>query len=196
MADIPSREPESFTAGDLVQWKRPASSLVLPDGSTASAAEGWTLSYVLVKSGAKITISAEASGEDHLVTLAAATTAAYTPGVYTWQAYATKSSARHTVGGGTIEIKPNFAAATSTGYDGRSHVKRVLDALEAKLENRATREQEQMIVSGEVIGMMPIARLLEWYQRYKAAYAEELASARVSAGLGTGKKILVRFSDA
>jgi hypothetical protein len=192
VTEYATTEPESFTAGDLVAWKREAAALVIPTGEAPKASAGWALTYALVKTGARIAITAAASGDDHLVSIAAATTAGYAAGTYAWQAYVTKTTERYLVGSGTIRILPNFAAAAG-GHDARSHVKRVLDAIEAKLEARASKEQEQMVVGGQVVGMMPIHRLLEWRDRYRAAYENEQAAERVANGLGSGKQVLVRF---
>lgn len=192
MTEYATTEPESFAAGDLVAWKREAAALSIPTGEVPKASAGWALTYALVKSGVRIQITAAAAGDDHLVSIAAATTAAYAAGTYSWQAYVTKTTQRYLVGSGTLEILPNFAAAAA-GHDARSHVKKVLDAIEAKLEVRASREQEQMVVGGQVIGMMPIHRLLEWRDRYRLAYENEQTAERVAKGLGTGRQVLVRF---
>ena len=141
-----------------------------------------------------IEITASASGDDHLVELAAADTANYTAGTYHWQAYVTKSTERYTVDSGTIKILPNFAAATS-GIDRRSHVKKVLDALEAMLERRATKDQGSIVIAGEILAKMPIQRVLEFYNQYKAAYQRELMAERIANGLGSGRDIYVRFKN-
>ncbi len=197
MTEYASTEPEKITAGDYVQWKRESSGFSIPTGDVPKASAGWVLTYALVKTGVRIAITA-ATHETHdfLVTLAAATTAGYTAGVYQWQAYVTKAatSERYLVDAGTIEILANFAAASS-GLDARSHVKKVLDAIEAKIESRSTKDQEQMVVAGQVVGMMPIHRLLEWYSKYKAAYENEQSAENVANGLGSGKNIFVRFSN-
>lgn len=194
MTEYATTEPEKITAGDLVAWKREASGLSIPTGEVPKASAGWALTYALVKSGTRIQITASASGDDHLVTLAATTTAGYTVGVYQWQAYVTKTTERYLVDSGTIEILANFAAATS-GYDGRSHARKVLDALKAKIESRATKDQEQMLVGGQVVGQMPIHRLLEFYDRFKAEVASEEAAERVANGMGSGRNIYVRFGN-
>jgi hypothetical protein len=154
----PTTEPEKITAGDYVQWKKEGSACIDPAGNSCLASDGWTLTYALTKTSDQITITAADSGDDHLVTLSAATTAGYTAGIYSWQAYVTGgSSERYMIDSGTIEILPNLAVQT-TGYDDRTHVKTVLDALEARLENRATSDQAGMLVGGEVINYMPIHR--------------------------------------
>lgn len=195
MTEYATSEPTKFTAGDYVQWKRAASGFSLVTAEVPKASSGWVLTYSLVKAGARIAITAAThETDDFLVTLTAAVTAAYESGTYAWQAYLTKASTgeRYMVDSGTVEIAVNFAALTK-GHDGRTHVKKVLDALEAKLEGRASKDQEQMVVAGQVVGMMPIARLLEWYTKYKQAYENEQAAEQVGNGLGSGKQILTRF---
>ena len=191
---IPTREPEKITAGDYVQWKKPGSACVSPAGDSCLASDGWQLTYAFVKTGYQIIITATSSGDDHLVTLAAATTSSYSPGRYSWQAYVTKATERYMVDSGTVEILPNLAAQ-STGYDNRTHVKKVLDALEARLENRATSDQAAMLVGGEVISYMPIHRVLEWRDKYKNFYDQEQRAERVANGLGNDSNIYVRFVD-
>lgn len=187
MTDIPTTEPARITAGDYVQWK-----ISLAD---YKASDSWTLTYSLVKKGTRIEITATASGDDHLVTLAAATTATYNIGIYAWQAYVTKSSERYMVDRGTLEVLPNYAAMPS-GYDARSHVKKTLDALEAMLEGRATKDEAAIIIGGDTIGKMPIHRLLEWRDKYLAYYAQEKQAERVANELGHDGNIYVRFEDA
>lgn len=194
MTEYATTEPAKIVAGDLVQWKRLASGITIPTGEVPKASASWALTYSLVKSGVRIAISASASGDDHLVSIPAATSAAYAAGVYAWQAYVTKSTERYLVDSGSIEVLANFAAATS-GYDGRSHAAKVLDALKAKIESRATKDQEQMLVGGQVVGQMPIHRLLEFYDRYKAEVANEQAAERIANGLSTGRNVYVRFTD-
>jgi hypothetical protein len=194
MTEYASTEPEKIVAGDLVQWKRAASGISIPTGEVPKASAGWALTYSLVKSGIRIAISASASGDDHLVSIPAATSAAYAAGVYSWQAYVTKSTERYLIDSGLLEIIANFAAATS-GLDSRSHVKATLDAIEAMLLKRASNDQAQMMVSGQAINLMSIDKLLMWRDKYKQAYADEQAAERVSNGLGSGKNIFVRFGN-
>lgn len=194
MTDIPTREPSKIVAGDYVQWK-----IALSD---YPASDGWTLSYVLANSSAQETFDAAASGDDHLVTLAAATTAAWAAGGYRWTAYVTKADERYTVRGwgaedgtGRIEVVENLAAQSS-GYDTRTHAEKTLAALKAMIEGRATTDQATRIVAGEVIGSMPVHRLLEFYDKYKAMVEAEKKADDIKADLGHDGNIFVRFGDA
>jgi len=197
MSDIPTREPEKITAGDYVQWKKESSACITPAGDECKASAGWTLTYALVKSGVKITITADASGDDFLITLSLSTTAAYDPGRYQWQAYVTGgSSERYMIDSGSIEILPNFAVAgAAVGYDDRSQAQKIYEAAEAMILGRATKDDSNRIVHGEVIGKMPIQRLLELRDKYLAIWNQEKAAERVADGLGHGSNIYVRFSD-
>ena len=174
-------------AGTYVQWCRQLSDY--PAGS------GWALSYALVKPGKLITFNATPSGDLHLVTLTKTTTENYEAGSYAWQAFVEKDDERHLVGTGTIEIKPNYAAMAAAGYDGRSHVVKVRDALRAMVEGRATKEQRQTVVAGQVIEYMPVAQLLTWLNKYEADAKNEERAERITKGLGHDGNIYVRFTE-
>ncbi|WP_230685816.1 hypothetical protein, partial [Streptococcus pneumoniae] len=77
----------------------------------------------------KIDITAGASGTDHLVTVTAATTAAYPTGDYTWTAWVEKTGERYTIGSGTVIVKPNIAGLAA--FDARTDAAIILDQLMA-----------------------------------------------------------------
>ena len=62
---IVTTEPTSITAGDSVAWTRSLSDY--------PASAGWSLAYTLINAAAKITINASAAGDDHAVSVSAAT---------------------------------------------------------------------------------------------------------------------------
>lgn len=177
-ANIPETEPSEVVAGDTARWLKALSDYPPSDG--------WALSYALVVSGVRLTIAASDYGDGrHYVNVAAATTAAWAVGIYDWQAYVTHSGTgeRYTVGSGILQVQPGFAAAAS-GYDGRSHARRMLDAIEASLEGRADAGQLELI--GQVLGDRSVTRnpeiLLPWRDRYRAEVQSELAAAGISVG--------------
>lgn len=132
MPEIPSQEPQSIVQGDTVKWR------ISRDDYPAT--DGWVLSYALVKDGELKTVTASADGADHLVEITAATSATFTAGLFHWQAYVTKASERYTLAEGQLTVQPNFATKAS-GYDARSHYRKVLEALEAAFEGRASKTQ-------------------------------------------------------
>jgi len=159
----PTTEPTTFRAGDLLSWSK--SLLDYP------ASGGWTLAYTLINAAAKITINASASGADFLISIAASVTAAYTAGSYRWMARVTKGTDIYTVAEGMIEILPNLAALST--YDGRTHAKKMLEAIEAAYEGKASTTQLQLEINGRRIINFTPADLIKWRSFYQAEVAKE-----------------------
>ena len=158
------------------------------------ASDGWTLKYRLAPraTGAEIDITATASGDDYLISVSAATTAGWVAGWYTYTAFVEKASERYTVERGQMQVLP-ASTTLADGTDTRTHARKVLDAIEAVLENRATLDQESYAINGRSLKRMPIADLLKLRQLYRAEVAGEEAAAKLAAGLGTARKVQVRL---
>ena len=181
MPDIPTIEPLSFRAGDLIQWQK--------SFSDYPASESYVLKYYLVKTGTNlITIEAAASGDDHLITITAADSANYAAGRYAYQARIEKTTEMHTVGTGVIEILANLSA-DATGADYRSHVKQVLDALEATILGKASSDQLSYSIAGRSLSKFSPEELYTWRNKYRAEYLRE----ERRAGRTRPQKIKVQF---
>ena len=180
---IPSREPVAVRAGDTWRWLRD-----LPD----YPAPGWTLTYTFHGPQGIASIEAAASGTSHLVTVAPEDSADIAPGRYQWDAAVSDGADRYSVGSGILTVLPDVAEATS--YDGRSHARRMLAAIEAMLEGRAT-DGDLDVVKTSVGGRstdFDLATLAKLRQQYAAAVAAE--DAQESAANGGRPGILqVRF---
>lgn len=184
-ASIPAQEPTRFAAGDTVKWTKSLADYP-PDT--------WTLSYSFVNSSGQFAESSStASGGAHLVTITAADSVSLTSGTYQWQSYVTDGSDRYQVGAGTCEVVANFATATG-GYDARSHVKKVLDALEAVIESRASTDQAAMSIQGRSLSRLSPEDLYRWRAFYRAEYQRELRAEAIANGLGSSGKVLVRYT--
>lgn len=185
-SDIPSVEPASLVAGDTLSWTKSLSHF------PADAA--WVLSYRLINAAAKIDIVASASGKDHLVSVAAAVTAAYPVGVYTYQAFVTKAAARHTVGSGSINISPNLAAQAAS-YDTRSAASKILDSLIVSYQSAST--NRAFVMEYEVAGRrMKFNAKTDWIieiDYWKRQVAAEERAASINAGRPAANKLLVRL---
>jgi len=178
-------EPLVLVAGDTWQWIR--------DDLSNYPASIWTLTYYLLKSDKQIVITATADGDYFRVDVPATETATYPEGTYRWHAYVSNASGeRYKVDEGNIEIKPNFAALLS-GYDSRSEVKKILDAVEAALLGRATKDQLSYSIGGRSISKIPIIELLKFRDKFKVEYQRELEAEKLEKNLSTNKKIIVRF---
>lgn len=179
--------PTQITAGDTAEWL-----LSLTDYPASS----WMLTYYLVKDGAQVSFSGSqyGSGDTHHIDNAAATTAEWEAGTYSYRATVSDGTDRHTVEEGTIEVLPNFATAT-TGYDDRSFAKKALDAIEAVLLGRASQAQLEYSIAGRQLKFIPPADLMDLRDRYWAEYrAEEAAKTEKRTGKSRFGSVQVRFS--
>jgi len=183
---IPTTEPIEFTAGNTVKWTKTLADF--------PASDSWILSYAFVNSAGTFSESTStADGDDHAIVITAADSASIAAGDYRWQAYATLGTERFPVGSGATTVKSDFAVTGAT--DGRSHVKTVLDAIEAVLEGRATSDQSSISLNGRSIAKLTPAELMEFRAFYKAEYVSEVKAERIAAGLGHRGKVRIRFLD-
>jgi hypothetical protein len=192
MVDIPTIEPTEIIAGDTLTWKKSLSDYLPGDG--------YTLKYRLINTAGKLDITATASGSDHLISVTAATTAAYAPGTYTWTSYVEKGSGaeleRHTISTGTIKVLPSLATQAA-GYDTRSHVKKVLDLIEAAIEALQLGMKNYTITTGggsRSYTQDDIPQLITLRDKYKIEYQRELDAERLKQGRGSSRRVGVRFN--
>lgn len=185
-APIPTREPERLSAGDTWQWTRTFGDY---------PASTWTLNYFLAVEGAganPITFEATADGDTFAITVAAATTAAYAAGSYQWTAYATDGSERRRVDEGRLEILANVATADDT-YDPRSHAQKILDALEALILGRTTKDVNQYAIGGRQLTKMAPEELRTWRSFYQTEVRKEKQQDKLAKGMGTSAVTRFRF---
>jgi hypothetical protein len=184
--ETPTNEPSELRAGDTWKWRREDLELY--------PAPTWVLKYRAKNSAGGFEITAAASGTAHAVTVAAATTAAYAAGLYAWVAWVESGAERYTVDSGELRVLPDLRAGTATAaQDVRSHARRVLEAIEAVIEGRATRDQEEYRIADRMLKRTPIADLLALRDRYRAEVAAEDAARRLVAGETPGYALQVRL---
>ena len=183
----PTTEPSRVTAGDTIAWTKS-----LPDYPASS---GWILKYRLINAAGKIDITATAAGDDHAVSVSAATSATWPPGTYTVTAWVEKGAERYTVSvSGTILVEPNLAAAVA-GLDTRSEAKKILDELMVAYASAAASHafvQDYHIAGRRLIFNSKADWLLE-INFWRREVANEAASSRRRAGLADSRKVYVRF---
>jgi len=177
--------PPQARAGDTLAWRR-----TLPDYPASS---GWVLSYRLIGASTYYTLTAAADGDDHVISVPASTTKAWAAGAYRWMEMVGNGTDRYTLGSGQIEVLPD-PEALAAGADLRSHARRVLDAVEAVIEGRASEADESFEIDGVALKYRPIADLLVLRDRYRQEVSSEVAAERVAAGLPSGRRrVLVRL---
>jgi hypothetical protein len=174
--EIPTNEPQEIVKGDRWQWKR---------SLTDYPASTWTLSYSMHRlhaTAAKISITAGADGDTHSVDVAAATTAAYTDGDYEWFAFVTDGTTRRLVDEGTIKVHADLEA--DAAVDRRGHWRIVLDAVQAVLQDRATKDQMAYSIAGRSISRMPVEDLIALESKAQAKVNSAERRDRSKNGLG------------
>ena len=174
---IPTTEPTSARAGDTWRWSRSLADYPAPT---------WTLAYTLVNAAGKVSITAVADGAAHLVSVAPATTAAYAAGRYDWVAHVTDGTDRYQVDSGSIDVLPDLSSLSS--YDGRSHARKMLSAIDALLESRATTADLDLVATaiGDVSATKRPELLMEWRRHYAALVASEDRAAAIANGDSPG----------
>jgi hypothetical protein len=183
-ASIPTVEPTSARAGDTWAWTRESYDYPAPS---------WVLTYTLYSSAAVISFAAAADGTIHSVSLAPATTAAYTAGRYDWVAHVTDGTDRYQVASGVITVLPDVAEAAT--YDGRSHARKMLDAINALIEGRATAGDLDVVrtSTGDRATDWDLPSLMKLRQQYAQAVRAEDDAARLIRGERPSRFIATRF---
>jgi hypothetical protein len=175
---IPTTEPASVRAGDTWRWQ-----ISVP----AYPAPTWTLTYTLFSAAGTLALVSSASGSAHLIDQSPAETAGYTAGQYHYVLHASDGTDRFQIGEGVIEVLPNLSALDS--YDGRSHAKQMLDAIDAMMLGRATDGDLDVIAvttgTGRGTTWSP-AELMRIRSHYAAQVAHEQDMAARARGERTG----------
>ena len=184
-APILSAPPLSAIAGDSLSWRKQ-----LPD----YPAPTWVLTYTIINALAKITVVSVADGDDHLVTVPAATTSAWAPGEYTVVATVSDGTDRYTVESGKITIAQDLAAKAA-GFDTRSTARKALDDMRAALAKWISTNGHvtTYVIDGVNRTFASAADLQQRISWLEKEVAREEAAARIAAGLGTGRRVQVRF---
>lgn len=172
--------PDKIQAGDSLQFT---------DSLTNYDAATWTLTYTLINENLRVSFSSTASGSDHYTNVAPATTAKWTKGTYKYLATVSDGSDRFTVGSGTVRILADILEPS----DQREHCEKVLDAIEAVIEGKATLDQSSYSIAGRSLSRYSPAELLAWRDKYKQEVKSLRQAEKVAAGLGSGRLVKVRF---
>lgn len=183
MVDIATAIPSRIAAGDKVVFRRSLADY---------PADVWTLTVELRGAGGAYTWTGSNSAGDHLVEVAAATTALYSSGAYHWHAYVTSGADRRRVERGTLTIDPDFAELGAV--DQRTHAEKVVASIEAVIEGRATKDQESYTIAGRSLARTPVADLLLLRDRYRAEIERERRAERMRRGLGGPRRVVARLA--
>lgn len=183
-AQIPAIEPNTIRVGDTVKFTKCFADY--------PASDGWELAYELggqasqsLDFGTEVT----ADGDGFAITIPASTTGAWQEGVYWYRGRVSKSGEVFTVAEGTLSV-----TSTTQAYAERDHVQKVIDALDAMMEKKATKDQQSYAIQGRSISRMTIDEIIRWRNYYRGELKRLERQERLSKGLGTGTTIQTRFN--
>jgi len=189
-SNYPTQEPDTIVVGDRLLWRR-------DDLANTYSPSSFALTYEFHEDSGgggshKFAITATEADDTYYVEVASATTASYADGDFIWNAFITRSSdaQRIRVDTGRTTVVKNLA---NTNADLRSHAKKVLDAIQAVLENRASVDQSSFSIAGRSLSRMSVDELLTFRDRYKVEYLQEIKEARIKNKQRSGNTIEVKF---
>jgi len=188
--NYPTQEPDTIVVGDRLLWRR-------DDLANTYSPSSFSLTYEFHEDSGgggshKFAITATEADDTYYVEVASATTASYADGDFIWNAFITRSSdaQRIRVDTGRTTVVKNLA---NTNADLRSHAKKVLDNIQAVLENRASVDQSSFSIAGRSLSRMSVDELLTFRDRYKVEYLQEIKEARIKNKQRSGNTIEVKF---
>jgi hypothetical protein len=158
---------------------------------------GWTFKIRLVPisgSATPVLLTATTSGTDYLIQIAPATTAGWTAGEYSWSSWVEKTGARYTVESGLTEILADPSLVLTN--DTRSHARKVLTAIEAVLEGRASLDQQEYTIGNRSLKRTPIEDLLVLRDKYRMEVGNEAAQDQIASGGSNPRLIRLNFRRA
>jgi len=179
---IPNRAPSSFFSGDTVKFTVSAPDYLPTDG--------WAAKLNLTNSTETHEITGTDNGDGkHLLTISATVSASITDGDYRLIVAVEKAGERFTLSTGSVTVRPNLSSIA----DGRSHVKKTLDALEAWIETRNPGVAEYQI-AGRSMKYMPMTDLLALLGKYRQLWKQEQDADRLASGERPRRRLLTRMA--
>lgn len=154
-------------------------------------APDWQLALI-ARGGSQIDLISRYDGDGHVLEATATETASWQPGNYSYVLRAVSGDDVYQVDAGAFAITPDLAAVQEK-HDPRGHAQKVLDAIEAVIENRATIDQQSYMIGNRSLQRTPIADLLKLRSVYRAEVASKKA-ARSGRGSSMGRTIKVRMT--
>ena len=145
--------------------------------------------YAFNSNGA-FNVSGTVEGSAAVFNILAADTSSENPGRYQYAVRVSHNSYGLTVASGEFVL---MADPTAGAQDSRTHARRVLDAIEAVIEGRATKDQMSVSVAGYSISRMTVSELFELRDRYRQEVVQEKYADDVAHGLESGNTVRVRF---
>jgi len=187
-ANAPLTEPDEFTVGDFVQWKRTD---FVSDYPTAT----YSVQYVarLHKGGsAEFTVVATEVSDGYLFTIASSTSASITAGLYHWQLEITQTSSSNRIvyASGDFNILVDL---DDNNADPRIHAEIMVAKIESLLSGKADDDVSSYSIAGRSLTKLSFAELTEARDYYRREVVEHTNRERIKRGKKGNETIKVRF---
>lgn len=181
----PTFEPAEITAGLSTQW-----TIDLEDYKPA---DGYTLNYYLLKDSKQIVLNSYDNGDGKfLFQITSAVSATYEVGNYNYKLVALLSGEKYEIKSGVFKINPDYINL-SGGYDTRTHNQITLDNIQKTIRGLANKSERQYSINGKSLERFSIAELIKVESQYKKYVQDDIDAEKLKAGLGSGRKVRVRF---
>jgi len=187
---LPTHEPGQFRKGDTVKWTKAA----IAYGVQRKPGDGWTLTYTFSTLNFSATVTSTTDdGGSFAVTIADTVSAGWSAGAYAWQAKVSDGSETFTVDQGATDVLADFIEDDGRGHEARSFAQRTLDALEAVLARKATRDQLTYSIGDRALSRMSWEELLTARDRFRIEVASEVRAQRAATGQSSNQHIRAVF---
>ena len=186
--NAPKEVPRAIVIGDLVQFKLTQFSTDYPNTSHSMT--------FMARSGTganvEFSIAASNSGDDYLFSASSNATAAFTAGLYHYQieVLETSSNNRLILDQGELDVTVDLDV---NAVDPRTHAEKMLQKIEAVLENRADADVSSYSIAGRSLTKMSPEELLTWRDNYRREVKAHRRKLDVKHGRRTSSTILGRF---
>lgn len=185
MAETLTRLPQRIVGGSTVRWTFA--------NTSDYPAPTWTAFVDFVAAGDHQQVAASDAGDGtHLFEIDPATSDNFTPGPYSWQQWVTDGTDVCVVDEGTTLFVADFADQT-TGYDARSFARQALEAIEARIVGKASKDQLAFSIAGRSVSRYAWEELLDARDRFRKEVAREVRAERARRGLPAGGIVKTRF---
>lgn len=135
------------------------------------ASDGWLVKFYL-RGSTQSDFTSTDEGDNHRLLISASTTATWQAGNYAYTLRVEKSGEVVELESGNIQVMPDIAAMEA-GYDARTQAEKALEAIEAVLAGRASKDQERYRINDRELYRTPIPDLIKLRGFYAAQVNRE-----------------------
>lgn len=186
--------PATIRAGDTIKWRDDASQDNLGNAITSG---DWSLTYYLRTNAASegATVTGTVYGTGWEFTISATTSAEFAAGDWYWQAVASYSGEKVTLGAGQLKVLAALEYSGTPGaLDGRTQAEidlaAVQTAIRAIINGNGVKSYS---IAGRNLQKYEIADLIALESKLKAEVKRERAADMIANGKGNPHAVFVRF---